>query len=186
MPRWALSFADRFWARVDKSGGPEACWPWTGRTVGKGPAKVGQLYVSGGAENPVYEYAPRVAYRLAVGPIPNGLKVLHSCDNPICCNPAHLRPGTQKDNALDRSLRLRDLKVRHRLTEADVLYIRQRYATTSATTTDLAVAFETNNKYIWKVVTGRTWAHVGGPISHGTKRWVDGVLRPRTYVRKVQ
>ncbi len=128
--------------------------------------------MGGGAATPRYEYAARVAFNLGTGQdIPQGLKVLHSCDHPICCNPAHLRLGTQKDNALDRSVRLRDLKVRRRLTEAQVIEIRTRYATTSATTSDLASEFGTDNRYLWEVVTGRTWVHVGGPITHGTKRW---------------
>src|SRR3990167_6451476 len=100
MPRWVLSFAERFWVRVNRSFGPKTCWPWLGRQVGRGSDRRGHLYIKGGAANPVYKYAPRVAWELTHGPIPPHLKVLHSCDNPICCNPAHLRLGTQKDNAL--------------------------------------------------------------------------------------
>lgn len=43
----------------------------------------------------------RAAYAAFVGPIPNGMYILHACDNPPCCNPAHLRPGTPKDNTAD-------------------------------------------------------------------------------------
>lgn len=46
--------------------------------------------------------AHRVAYEIANGPIPDDLWVLHSCDNPPCCNPSHLRVGTYKDNVRDR------------------------------------------------------------------------------------
>lgn len=180
------SFAERFWSRVDKSAGLLACWPWIGRTITTHGERRGRLYVGGGASTPRYEYAARVAYRLATGIDPGPFRVLHSCDNTICCNPAHLRIGTQKDNALDRSMRLRDLKVRHRLTEPQVIEIRIRYATTEATTTDLAVEYGTSNKYLWKIVTGRKWAHVGGPITHGTKRWGDGISRPRATLTKRQ
>jgi hypothetical protein len=45
--------------------------------------------------------AHRVAWTVAVGPIPEGLNVLHHCDNRPCCNPAHLWLGTQRDNLLD-------------------------------------------------------------------------------------
>ncbi|WP_402844370.1 HNH endonuclease signature motif containing protein [Microbacterium sp. GXS0129] len=43
----------------------------------------------------------RVAYELAHGPIPDGAVVMHTCDNPPCCNPDHLRAGTQRDNVAD-------------------------------------------------------------------------------------
>jgi hypothetical protein len=56
-----------------------------------------------------YLAAHRVAYEAMVGPIPDGLWVLHRCDNPPCCNPKHLWIGTAEDNNRDR-----DLKGRHR------------------------------------------------------------------------
>jgi hypothetical protein len=43
----------------------------------------------------------RAAWKLTHGPIPDGLQVLHRCDNPPCCNPAHLFLGTQQDNIAD-------------------------------------------------------------------------------------
>ena len=45
--------------------------------------------------------SPRYAYEIWVGPIPDGKSVLHRCDNPACCNPAHLFIGTQLDNMRD-------------------------------------------------------------------------------------
>jgi hypothetical protein len=77
---------------VDKSGGPDACHPFTGATTLDG---YGILDWRG-------EYrAHRIAYILSIGKdykIPDGLRVLHSCNNPPCCNQSHLRLGTQKDN----------------------------------------------------------------------------------------
>ena len=49
--------------------------------------------------------AHRIAWQIAYGPIPAGLLVLHTCDNPGCVNPVHLYIGTQKDNMRDMSIR---------------------------------------------------------------------------------
>lgn len=85
-----------FWSRVDR-GAPEICWPWLG---GKLPKGYGMSHVK---SNPVL--AHRLAYVLAVGEIPLGLIVRHKCDNPPCCNPAHLELGTYQDNERDKLLR---------------------------------------------------------------------------------
>lgn len=52
-----------------------------------------------------HELAHRFAYKLWKGEIPTGLNVLHSCDTPPCCNPDHLRVGTDMDNMQDRLAR---------------------------------------------------------------------------------
>jgi hypothetical protein len=53
-------------------------------------------------------YAHRASYEQHVGPIPEGAEILHSCDNPPCIEPTHLRVGTQKQNAADMVARERN------------------------------------------------------------------------------
>ena len=74
---------------------PDACWPFEGGGYNK---KGWHRQISYKHKN---YGAHRVAYELANGGIPDGLFVLHRCDNPVCCNPRHLFVGTQSDNASD-------------------------------------------------------------------------------------
>ena len=78
---------------VDRSAGHESCWPYDGY---RSPTGYGMSTSCGRTL-----YAHRVAYESAHGPVPKGLRVLHACDNPPCCNPAHLFVGTQADNVHD-------------------------------------------------------------------------------------
>lgn len=85
---------ERFWAKVDKSAGPEGCWPWTGRRYPKG---YGSVWFAGGERG-----THVVACELAHGPPPfEGAQALHSCDNRPCCNTAHLRWGSHVENMRD-------------------------------------------------------------------------------------
>ena len=88
----APSTAQRFWAKVDRSGGPDACWPWTASKRENG---YGQYTVSG------KNWLPhRYAYTEVIGPIPEGMDLDHLCRNPACVNPAHLEPVTHRENVL--------------------------------------------------------------------------------------
>jgi HNH endonuclease len=81
----------RFWSCVDKT---DTCWLWTGTTrdtFGYGALSVNSAFIM----------AHRLSYELHVGPIPNGLFVLHRCDVPPCVRPDHLFLGTQLDNIRD-------------------------------------------------------------------------------------
>ena len=83
----------KFWRYVDKKSDSE-CWIWKGRKDkdGYGNIKVGKKT----------KRAHRASYKLNIGKIPKGKMILHSCNNPSCVNPKHLRPGTQHDNMKDR------------------------------------------------------------------------------------
>lgn len=95
-PRTATERVAHFWSRVDRSGD---CWLWTGATFRNGYGLVAVGRDAKGRGVPGYTH--RVAFILAKGPIPDGLVVRHACDNPPCCNPAHLLLGTQADNIHD-------------------------------------------------------------------------------------
>lgn len=76
------------------------CWLWTGGLSGK---RYGSLGYYGKSER-----AHRASYKEFVGPIPEGLHVMHTCDNTICINPKHLVLGTHTENMQDKIKKGRD------------------------------------------------------------------------------
>lgn len=83
----------RFWTKVQAPNDFQ-CWEWQGKTNDNGYGRFGYT-----------ELAHRVAYEYFNGPIPEGMLVLHSCDNKTCVNPKHLRVGTHSDNMMDAAMR---------------------------------------------------------------------------------
>jgi hypothetical protein len=148
---------DQFWARLDTTSSPTGCWLWTGA---KDPCGYGNLKRDGR-----YSKAHRVAYELANGPIPKGVRVLHRCDNPPCCNPDHLFLGSQRDNIVDRNTKGRGnyaVGTGHyltRLTEDDVREIRRLHAEGTKQSV-LAARYNLGRTTLWLIVHRHTWKEV--------------------------
>jgi|SRR5882672_9428863 len=95
-PRSRAQEESDFWAKVIIRSTDE-CWNWIGARLSvKGKPWHGVVRWGGRSR-----LAHRVAWTLQNGEIPDGLFVLHSCDNPICMNGKHLFTGTQTDNVAD-------------------------------------------------------------------------------------
>lgn len=78
-----------FWACADCAGA--GCWEWSGLRSARGYGRFGHDS----------RRAHRIAWELTFGPVPDGLLVCHTCDNPPCIRPEHLFLGTDADNARD-------------------------------------------------------------------------------------
>ena len=137
---------ERFWSKVDKRG-PEECWEWTRYSNARGYGKF--------RLNDKSVFAHRVAWEMSNGTIPNGLCVCHTCDNPSCCNPAHLSLGTPKDNMCDA----RDKGRMSKLAESDVLCVRY-WLKKGHTQEKIAEAFGVSRATVGHIKTGVTWGYL--------------------------
>ena len=132
------------------------CHIWTAAASKRG---YGKFTMKSGS----WELAHRVAYKLYSGVIPDGMSVLHKCDNPHCVNPKHLYLGTYKDNALDRETRYRGNHVdgmrhgRNKLTSSQVLEIRDLYDTGKHSCFRLASIYDVDSKTVYDIVNRKIW-----------------------------
>ena len=127
------------------------CLEWTGALVrGYGYSRVCGKYW----------YTHRLALHLE-GVDVTGHHVLHSCDNPKCCNPAHLRLGTNQDNMIDKVSKGRQARGEKihtaKLTQEQVLEIR---AINGMYQKDIAAQYGVSKDAISKIIGRRTWAHI--------------------------
>ena len=149
---------ERYWGYVDTSGGPDACWPWTGHLrYGYGQIRIG---------NRQQVAAHRWGYEQRVGPIPEGHGILHRCDNPPCQNDRHWFTGTQADNNADKMQKGRQRNLRGgqhpnaQLSEEQVRAIRQSHAAGGITYGELAPLFGISKSLVSQIVARTAWKHV--------------------------
>lgn len=156
MPKRRPLIADNIFAHCDVSAGPSCCWPFL---RSKNKQGYGHVWVNGRCEE-----AHRFAYSVAVGPIPDEMWVLHSCDFPSCCNPAHLRLGTPHDNAQDREVRARGNQPKGgnngnaKLTTQDIIFIRR--CQDIYTLQRMAEMLGVGKPLVHKIIVGTVWGHV--------------------------
>lgn len=134
------------------------CIEWTGTRYNSGYGKF-----SHGHSDQITTH--RLAHLLLIGPIPDGLQVLHDCDNRPCVNPLHLFAGTNADNVADMIGKERqargEINGHSILTVKDVLEIRQLYQAKKFSYAELAKMYGVSDfTTIRAVVKRRTWKHV--------------------------
>lgn len=147
-----LSVAD-FWSRVQR-GEAADCWPWTGARTGGG---YGAACIAGRSTT-----AHRLAFEFSGGKLQPLQVVMHSCDNPPCCNPAHLRAATQRQNLADmhskgRAGDCRTFGEAHgmaKLTAEQVVRLRTIYAAGTYSQTALARLFGVSQAQVGRIVRG--------------------------------
>ena len=148
---------DDFWKKVDKS---DDCWEWIGY---REKSNYGRVSFRG--NNKVL--AHRASWILTNGDIPDGLCVLHECDNPPCVNPNHLFLGTHKDNARDRDEKGRGAlpKIKGskhwnaKFHESDVRVIKELLSVRCKQKA-IAWLFDVGDMQISNIKHGRIWGHV--------------------------
>ena len=128
------------------------CWEWQGSLGSHG---YGDLRVDG-----QHWLVHRFVYSTVIGDIPEGLVIWHTCDNRKCCNPSHLRLGTQFQNLMDMTMKGRgnagSRNGMAKLNREAVELIRDLYIK-GKSQSELARDFNVNRSCIWKVVHGTRW-----------------------------
>lgn len=161
--RQPIPVSERFWSKVDRSGGDNACWNWMAGLKKDG---YGQFHINGHKSKNLG--AHRFAYELSNGVPPGNLLVCHSCDNPKCCNPAHLFLGTTLDNVRDKIKKGRgkpggvigEQSPHHKLNIEQVRYIRNRFAVGDITKAELSRQMGVGATTISDIINYKKWRSV--------------------------
>jgi len=142
-----------FWNKIKKTDG---CWEWQGKRRDDGR---GVLMWKGKKDF----RAHRLAYMLTYGPIPEGLDICHSCDNPPCCRPDHLFAGTRLENVRDAIAKGRAVRGERvgnsKLGERQVREIRDMRRSGTRIQA-IATAYGVSQSLIHKIVHRKRWRHL--------------------------
>lgn len=136
------------------------CWEWVGGRSKSGYGACNRN-VGGHRESLIHRWS----WYIHNGPIPDGMWVLHHCDNPPCCNPDHLFLGTQLDNLKDMINKGRDTKARgskiglSKLKEMDVVEIKTLIKS-GVKCREIAIKFGVSKRTINYISQGKSWRHV--------------------------
>jgi hypothetical protein len=147
MNRWdtnGMTAEQRFWHYVQKQ---DDCWLWVGPSNHNGYGVIGFLGQR--------MLAHRFAYELLKGEV-GEFHVCHTCDNPLCVNPAHLFLGTDADNHDDKARKLRGGKA---LTPAQVKEIKRILAEEPKPLHLIAEEFKVSRKSIQRIKNGQYWRY---------------------------
>lgn len=161
-PDGSLAFEKWFWSRVDVRA-PNECWLWKGARISTGYGNFG----GGSKPNRWARLSHRTAYELTYGPL-HDLDCLHTCDNPPCCNPAHLAAGTAKANARDMVDKGRchsrgkpgEDNGAAKLTAEQVLEIRRLYEPRKMSYRKLGQMFDVDHSAIYLIIKRKKWGHI--------------------------
>lgn len=135
-------------SQIDSAGG--GCHEWTGYRDARGYGVYGS-----GAKVFGTQLAHRIAWIINFGPIPTGLSVCHHCDNPPCCNLAHLFLGTQAENMSDMARKGRQYS---KLTADQVVEIR-RGLSSGKSRAELSSTYGVDVTTIGLIARGEWWRH---------------------------
>ena len=151
------SLAERFQGKykITESG----CWEWTATKNRYGYALLKNIPDT----RPRMIFAHRVSWLIHHGEIPDGLHVLHTCDNRKCVNPEHLFLGTKTDNAKDRDNKNRQAfgarNGNAKYSEEDIFRIYEMYDS-GMSNVEIAKKLDGSRITIWEITSGRKWKHL--------------------------
>lgn len=159
MKHYPERIMDRFWSKVDATG---ECWVWKGYRMPSGYGTFQPDPVRGRM------LVHRFIDEHERGQIPDGVVVMHTCDNPSCVNPDHLRRGTQADNLADMREKRRHVDppvtigMKHhsnKLSDSEVMEIYRRRAS-GENGKSLAREYGVSDAMVYDIANGKKWKHL--------------------------